>query len=669
MAPRSGMRYGSGVVPDQPPVVPASVSLPEITVRAFVLAILLAAVLAGANAYMGLFAGTTLSASIPAAVLSMGIMRLVRGANILENNIVQTAASAGEALAGGVIFTIPALVLLGAWEVFSYAETAAVAALGGTIGVLFTIPLRRALVVESTLRFPEGMATAEVLKAGDRGGIEVRWIAWAAAAGALFKLCEVGLRLWGSAVRVAGRAGDSVWYLGCNLSPALVAVGYILGLRVGVLVFAGGAISWLVVGPVVAAQAEWPVFGTNADGWEAFVVPAADPRLGTPVPATAWAFRIWEERTRYMGVGGMAVGGLWALVALRAPLVNGVRAGIAAYRERRTRGGDDRRARTERDVPMAWVAVALGVGTLAVLVLSWAVTGSFWVATVMAVLMMVAAFLFSAVAGYMAGLVGSANSPISGITIATVLTASFLLLLFLGSEQSAGPAAAIVIAAVVSCAAAIAGDTMQDLKAGRLVGATPYKQQLMQWLGVLAAALVLAPTLTLLRDAYGIGVPTAAHPQPLKAPQASLMAEVAKSVFVGGIPWHMVGVGVGLALALILLDLWLQRRGSSFRTPVLAVAVGLYLPFELSVPIVLGGVAGWAVERITRRRSEERQGLLLAAGLITGEAVVGILVAIPIVVAADPEVLALGLSPSPLLGLGLFLVVVAAFGTAVGRRR
>jgi len=655
-------------VAEQSPVVPAEIILPEITLRAFILAIFLAAVLAGANAYMGLFAGTTLSASIPAAVLSMGIMRLVRGANILENNIVQTAASAGEALAGGVIFTIPALVMLGAWEEFSYVETALVAALGGTIGVLFTIPLRRALVVDSPLKFPEGMATAEVLKVGDRGGIEVRYIAWAAVAGALFKLCEVGFRLWGSAVRVAGRAGDSVLYLGCNLSPALVAVGYILGLRVGVLVFAGGAISWLVVGPIVAAQVDWPTYQLVADGWDAFVVAVADPRLGQPVPAGEWAFRIWEERTRYMGVGGMAVGGLWALVALRGPLLAGVRAGITAYRERRARGADTR-IRTERDVPMGWVAGALAIGTIAVFILSWIVLGSLWVAAIMAVLMMGAAFLFSAVAGYMAGLVGSANSPISGITIATILTASFLLLLLLGADNAAGPAAAILIAAVVSCAAAIAGDTMQDLKAGRIVGATPWKQQLMQWLGVLAAALVLAPTLTLLRDAYGIGVPTAEHPHPLKAPQASLMAEVAKSVFHGGIPWHMVAAGVGLAVAVIALDLWLQHRKSTFRTPVLAVAVGLYLPFELSVPIALGGVVGWAVQRITRGRAEERQGLLVAAGLITGEAVVGILVAIPIVVASDPEVLALGVSPTPLLGLALFVAVIVGFGAAVSRRQ
>jgi putative OPT family oligopeptide transporter len=647
-------------VSDPDPVVPAEISLPEITPRAVVLATVLASVLAGANAYMGLFAGTTLSASVPAAVLSMGIMRLVRGANILENNLVQTSASAGEALAGGVIFTIPALVMLGAWQEFSYFETAAVAALGGTIGVLFTIPLRRALVVESALKFPEGVATAEVLKVGDRGGVEVHFIAWAAAVGSLYKLAEVALRLWGSAVRVAGRAGDGVLYFGCNLSPALVAVGYILGLRAGVLVFAGGFLSWLVVGPVIAAQTEWPTYVAAGEAWDAFVVATTDPRLGRPVPAPAWAFRIWEERTRYMGVGGMAVGGLWALVALRRTLVTSIRTGIAAYRERGVAGA---RRRTERDIPTVWVGWALTGATVAVCALAWVVTGSLWVATVMAALMMVAAFLFSAVAGYMAGLVGSANSPISGITIATILTASFLLLLLLGNGS--GPAAAILIGAVVSCAAAIAGDTMQDLKAGRIVGATPFKQQLMQWLGVIAAALVLAPTLTLLRDAYGIGVPTAEHPHPLKAPQASLMAEVAKSVFRGGIPWHMVGTGVALAVAVIALDLFLQRRGSSFRTPVLAVAVGLYLPFELSVPIALGGLVGWGVTRL--RPGNDRRGLLVAAGLITGEAVVGILVAIPIVAAGDPDVLALGLAPSPVLGVSLFAAVIAGFALVLSR--
>ncbi|MFC1610773.1 OPT family oligopeptide transporter [Myxococcota bacterium] len=643
--------------------MPAWQTLPEITPRAFVLSILLAALLAGANAYMGLFAGMTLSASIPAAVMSMGILRLVRGANILENNIVQTSASAGEALAAGVIFTIPALIMLGTWEDFSYWQTTLVAALGGTIGVLFTIPLRRALILESTLRFPEGIATAEVLKVGDRGGLEIKYILWAGAAGALFKLCEVGFRLWESAIRTAGRVHDSVAYVGCALSPALLAVGYILGLRVGVLVFAGGALNWLVVIPLLAAGTDWPVYGTEG------LWGAEDQLVGQPVDPAAWASHLWEAQTRFMGVGAMAVGGLWALVRMRHNLMAAVRTGLSAYQRA---GSQDARPRTERDIPMQWVGLALAVATVPVTVVFWLLTGQLWVAMVMAVVMMVAGFLFSAVGGYMAGLVGSANNPISGITVATILISSFLLLAMVGTGSVAGPAAAIMIGAVVSCAAAVASDNMQDLKAGRLVGATPYKQQIMQWLGVIAAALVIAPILSLLLDAYGIGIPTAAHPQPLKAPQATLMAEVARSVFHGGMPWHMVTLGVALAIGLIGLDLWLEYKQSTFRTPVLAVAVGLYLPFELSVPIVLGGVVGWVAQRMGRKGPADaiggRRGLLVAAGLITGEAVIGILLAIPIVVTGNPRVLAFSWGPSPYLGLVLFVGVAVCF-VALARRR
>jgi putative OPT family oligopeptide transporter len=596
----------------------------------------------------------------------MGILRLVRGANILENNIVQTSASAGEALAGGVIFTIPALVMLGVWQHFDYLQTSLVAALGGTIGVLFTIPLRRALVVESTLKFPEGIATAEVLKVGDRGGIEARYIAWAGVAGALFKMGEVGLRLWGSAVRVAGRVGQSVVYGGCNLSPALVAVGYILGLRVGVLVFAGGAINWLLVIPWLAATNDWPTYQLAGGDWRAFLTTDVS-LVGLPVEPLAWATRLWQAQTRYLGVGSMAVGGLWALVKMRHSLSRGVRAGLVAYSARHQLSASPR---TERDIPIHWVGLALLISAVPVVGLVYWATRSAWLALLLAVVIMVAGFLFSAVAGYMAGLVGSANNPISGITIATVLASSFLLLALMGPENSAGPATAILIGAVVSCTAAIASDNMQDLKAGRIVGATPYKQQVMQWLGVIVAAMVIAPTLSLLAHAYGIGVPSLEHPHPLKAPQASLMAEVAKSVFHGGMPWHMVVMGVALALALIGLDTFLEHRQSSFRTPVLAVAVGLYLPLELSVPILLGGVVGWAASRLTKTpEPAERRGLLVAAGLITGEAIVGILMAIPIVVSGDPRVMALAHQPSPHLGWIAFVLVLAGFLLALLRMK
>ncbi|HSL82451.1 MAG TPA: oligopeptide transporter, OPT family [Thermoanaerobaculia bacterium] len=639
------------------PYVPATRTLPEITIKAVLLGIVLSAVLAGANAYLGLFAGMTVSASIPAAVISMAVLRAFRESNILENNIVQTAASAGESLAAGVIFTIPALIILGTWQDFNYWEVTMIAGFGGLLGVLFTIPLRRALIVERPLRFPEGVATAEVLKVGEAGGAGVAYIAWAALIGGLFKLGSTGMRLWSETASAAGRVGGSITYVGTNLSPALVGVGYIVGLNIAVLIFIGGVLNWWVAIPILSALGAGPG-GAAEDA----------------------AFAIWSNQTRYLGVGAMAVGGLWALIQLRKSLASGVRSGLAAYRA--ARGADGEAVpRTERDTPMNWVLVALAVSVIPLFFIFRYFTGSTGVAAVMALAMLLAGFLFAAVAGYMAGLVGSSNNPISGVTIATVLVSSLLLLWLMGAESVAGPAAAIFVGAVVACAAAIAGDNMQDLKAGYILGATPFKQQVMQAVGVVSAAVVMAPVLSLILNAYGIGVPTEEHPNPLAAPQAGLMAAVARGVFGRDLPWLMVVLGALVAVAVILLDLYLERRGKAFRTPVLAVAVGIYLPLELEVPILLGGLLAWAAGRVyTRstlraghqdrapieeaRTTGERHGLLFAAGLITGEALLGILLAIPIVVWGTTE------NPNPLafwgdIGLawpGLALLALVMFG-------
>ncbi|MFP3942228.1 MAG: OPT family oligopeptide transporter [Thermoanaerobaculia bacterium] len=639
------------------PVVPASQSLPEITIKALVLGVLLSALLAAANAYLGLFAGMTVSASIPAAVMSMAILRMFRESNILENNIVQTAASAGESLAAGVIFTIPALIILGTWQDFDYLEVTLIAGFGGLLGVLFTIPLRRALIVERPLRFPEGVATAEVLKVGQGGGAGVTYIAWAALIGGLFKLGSTGLRLWSEVAGAAGRVGGSIAYVGTNLSPALVGVGYIVGLNIAVLIFLGGALNWWIAIPVLSA------LGAGAEG-----------------AAEEAAFGIWSSQTRYLGVGAMAVGGIWALIQLRKSLASGIRTGLAAYRSARE-GGEDTRERTDRDTPMNWALVAMAVAVVPLFLIFDYFTGSVGIGAVMAVAMLVAGFLFAAVAGYMAGLVGSSNNPISGVTIATVLVSSLLLLWLMGSGSAAGPAAAIFVGAVVACAAAIAGDNMQDLKAGYIVGATPYKQQIMQVVGVAASAVVMAPVLSLILNAYGIGVPTEEHPNPLAAPQAGLMAAVARGVFSQDLPWLMVGLGAAVAVAVILLDLYLEKRGTAFRTPVLAVAVGIYLPLELEVPILLGGLLAWAAGRVYTRSTQraghqdeapieeartvgERHGLLFAAGLITGEALLGILLAIPIVLWGTTE------NPNPLafwgtldtVWPGLALLALVMFG-------
>ena len=295
-------------------------------------------------------------------------------------------------------------------------------------------------------------------------------------------------------------------------------------------------------------------------------------------------------------------------------------------------------ARTERDIPMQWIGIALALSVIPLYFIFNHITREPVISAVMAVVMLVAGFLFSAVAAYMAGLVGSSNNPISGVTIATILSSALLLLVFLGGDSPIGPASAILIGSVVCCAAAMAGDNMQDLKAGYLVGATPYKQQIAQGVGVISAAVVIAPTLTLLLEAYGIGIPTEAHPEPLAAPQATLLASVAQGVFRGGLPVGIVVIGMVIAVAVIALDLYLERKQASFRTPVLALAVGIYLPLELSVPIVIGGLIAHRAGR-TRTGTEDR-GVLFAAGLITGEALIGIAMAIPIVIYGRADILA-----------------------------
>jgi putative OPT family oligopeptide transporter len=621
-------------------------SLAEITIKAVVLGVVLSVVLAAANAYLGLFAGMTVSASIPAAVVSMGVLRLFRRSNILENNIVQTAASAGESLAAGVIFTLPALVIMGTWDSFSFKWVAIIAGFGGVLGVLFTIPLRRSLIVEDKLKFPEGIATAEVLETGQEGGKGVLCIAKAAIASGLFKVGAGALGLWPEAVEGAKAIGGSIAYFGSNLSPALLSVGYIVGLNIAVLIFIGGFCNWLIAIPICAALQGRPA--------EAETV-------------VEWAHQIWSSQTRYIGVGGMLVGGLWTIFHMRTSLLSGITSGLKAYRD--MTGGQTDIARTEKDMPMKWILILI-IGSVVPLYLLYQVfVQQVHVSLTMAAIMLVTGFVFSAVAGYMAGLVGSSNNPISGVTIATVLVSSLLLVVLMGSGARNGPAAAIIIGSVVCCAAAIAGDNMQDLKAGYIVKATPWKQQVMQLVGTVSAALVLAPVMMLLQEAYGFAGQADAGPKALPAPQANLMASVAKGVFEGGLPWNYVYMGMVVAAGVIALDLYLQKKGSSFRTPVLAVAIGFYLPFELSVPIFAGGLIHQVLRSYNKKRNRHteevegssRSGLLFASGLITGEALMGILMAIPIVILAKKDI-SLPLWEMPMGSLvGIVLLVGVAY--------
>jgi len=602
------------------PYIPADKILPETTVKAFILGALLSVILAAANAYLGLFAGMTVSACIPAAVISMVVLKLLKNNNILENNIVQTAASAGEALAAGAIFTFPALIIMGHWQQFNYLEMMLIALCGGILGVLFTIPLRNALIVQQQLKFPEGIATAEVLKSGEEAGKSIKYLVTGAVLGAVLKFTEGGLQLWGAIAETAGKLGNKLYgYVGVNLSPALMGVGYIVGPWISFLVFLGGIISWWVAIPIYLAINGIPTEGNIVE-------------VGSAV---------WSAQIRYLGVGAMVVGGLWALVSLAKPITTAIKKGFEALRHT---GENVKPIRTERDMPMGQVIIAIGAMIVPIFIIYLREIHNVPITLFMSVLMILAGFLFSAVAGYMAGLVGSSNNPISGVTIATILTSSLILLALMGKESSNGPVAAIMIGAVVCCAAAIAGDNLQDLKTGYIVGATPRSQQIMLMVGVVAAAIALPAILNLLNTAYGIG-PESGREHPLQAPQANLMAAVARGVFQGGLPWKMVYIGMGIGTAIIILDKIQEARKSELRFPVLAVAVGIYLPFDLDSAVMVGGLvalfATWYVKRNQAKAKpdhaaalgrSERAGLLFASGLITGEALVGILLALPIVI-------------------------------------
>jgi len=621
----------------------------QLTVRAIILSLVLTVLLAAANAYLGLFAGLTVATAIPAAVVSMGVLRLLGRSSILENNIVATGASAGSSIAAGTIFTIPALVIMGHWQTFDYWWVLAIAGLGGLLGVLFSVPLRRTLILDQKLQFPEGVATAEVLKVGQDPGRGLKALSLAAATGALFKLALSGLKLSPESFVVARYFGErTIGFFGINLSPALLGVGFIVGFNIGALMLSGGALSWWVFIPFYNTflQDHDPVLTAELVGLE----------------ADAAANLIWSRQIRYIGVGAMLVGGLWSLWSLRKSLLSGVKTGLA-LRGASMSGVPD----TERDLPMTMIMSGIVLFVLPLFALYYVVVDSLGIAFTMAVIMVVAGFVFSSVSGYMAGLVGSSNNPVSGITISTILFASLILLAIMGAGSTVGPVAAIMIGAVICNSAAVAGDNLQDLKAGQLVGATPWRQQVMLGIGALASAAVMAPVLNLLLEAYGIGTPARVGVNALAAPQATLMASVASGIFGGGLPWNMVATGAVVGAIVITLDEWLKRTGKSWRAPVLAVAVGIYLPLELSTPIFAGGLIAELATRWHRRRNPagdpeklKQMGLLFSAGLIAGEAIVGVLMAIPIVITKDANVLAVAESLQP--GQWAGILALAAVG-------
>lgn len=692
MAPPSGEPAPPRGEEEFRPYVSPHVVLPELTIKVFVVGILLSWIMASANAYLGLFASLTVSAAIPASVVSMAVLklltriRLAKQHNILENNLVQTTASAGESVTAGIIFTLPALLIMGYWREVGVVETILITALGGSLGVLFTIPLRRAFIVDAKLQYPEGVATVQVLKSGERGGAGIGYIVLAALLGALYKLMEAGLGLWSETAEWARRIGSTGVLVGTRLSPALVAVGFIIGLPIASLIFIGGVLGYVIATPLWLALNPWPV----------------DP-LGTELPALDAFGYVRSAYVRYIGVGGMAAGGVYTLFKLRHAIVKGFRSGLDAYNA--LKGGADTRLRTERDMNMRSVLITMALFVIPLtLLFTYFVTDEFrdpqriWVGIVLGVVMVFAAFLFSAVAGYMAGVVGSSNNPISGTAIGTILLTAGLLVLF-SVPAEIGAAATILIGATIAAAAAIAGDNMQDLKAGHLLGGTPKNLQIMQMVGAVAAALVIPFVLMLLHQAYGIGVfpphCTAGDPaytgvdcpeKPLDAAQANLMYSIASGIFGEGIPWEYFWMGVALAAVIIGFDKYLESRKSSFRMPVLAVAIGIYLPFDLATPIFLGGlVAHWAGRRVLRkldlvepgadaaRRLEFKErrlsrGVLFASGLIAGESLIGILFA-GIVVMAGRDALLLVQWRHYWPGLVVLLYIAFLLGYSVLRGR
>lgn len=582
----------------------------EITVPAVLLGVTLSVVMGAANVYLGLRAGMTVSASIPAAVISIGILRgALRRTSILESNLVQTAASAGESLAAGIIFTMPALLLSHVWSDFDFWTTTLVALSGGLLGVLMMIPMRKVFVVDNDdLKFPEGVACAEVLRAGsDReeesgdGHSGLRLILGGIAIGGVFKVLQSYVGLFRSSAEAALAAGGRVFYFGADVSPALFSVGYIVTLPIALQIFAGGFLGWLVAIPLLGSEG----------------VTATEP--------IDIAFELWSTKVRYVGVGAMIIGGVASIWKVRSGLKAAGRHIWAIARHRSTEDAVDI---TERNLD-GRIVLALAIGCVLL------VAGIYYsllqqlvsLTALTTILMVVMSFFFAAVASYIVGLVGNSNSPVSGMTITAVLGSGLLIMLF-GFGGTNGIIATLGVAGVVCCVACTSGDVCNDLKTGHLVGASPRNQQIMQLLGVIPAAFVMAPVMSILHKGSinagtgGIGG------EELPAPQAGLFAALANGFFAGGeLPQDMVLWGMVIGVVLLILDYFLERGDAKVRLHVMPVAVGIYLPVGLSVPILLGGIVRYFVERRDAPGTDAKahRGVLLASGLIAGESLAGVL--------------------------------------------
>lgn len=574
------------------PFVPVDSTLPEMTVTSIILGVVLAVLFGGANAYLGLRVGMTVSASIPAAVISMGIIRkILRKDSILENNMVQTIGSAGESVAAGAIFTLPALFLWageGSIETPSLVLIALIALFGGLLGVMFMIPLRGALIVQEhgKLPYPEGKACAEVLEAGESGGAKAATVFSGLGIAALYKLIADGLRVFPSEVHYEIGAYKGSGF-GADVLPALLGVGYICGPKVSSYLLAGGTVGWFVLMPLIA------MFGGDQ-----VIYPGSAPisEMGS--------FSIWSSYIKYIGAGAVAAGGIMSLVK-SLPLI--IRTFRDAVKGIGVQVGEQNRQ--NKDLPMQLTVLIVGIIGIAMWLIP-AIPVNF----IGAILIIVFGFFFATVSSRMVGIIGSSNNPVSGMTIATLLVTTAVLKAS-GNIGMPGMIAAITIGSVICVAAAIAGDTSQDLKTGYLVGASPYRQQIGEIIGVIASALAVGGVLYLLNAAWGYGT------DQLPAPQATLMKLVVEGVMNGNLPWSLVFAGVFTAIVVEILGI-----------PVLPFAVGLYLPIHLSIPMMVGGMVRlyFDMQKMDEKEKKDKveNGVLYSSGLIAGEGLVGILLAV-----------------------------------------
>ena len=607
------------------PYIPADKIVPEFTVTSVLIGCILAIVFGAANAYLGLLVGMTVSASIPAAVLSMGIIRIIlRRDSILENNMVQTIGSAGESLAAGAIFTLPALFLWaeeGRIEFPSILTIFLIALFGGILGVCFMVPLRQALIVEEhgTLPFPEGTACAEVLLAGEEGGSKAGSVFKGLGIAAVYKLIADGFNVFPSEIGYAfkGFAGSQT---GIQVLPSLAGVGFICGPKISSYMLAGGTLSWFVLMPAIA------LFGGDA-----VIFPGTDP-ISSMAPSDLWGSYI-----KYIGAGAVAAGGVISLIKT-FPLI--IRTFKQAMKSMSKKHANTNVLRTQQDLPMPLLLVMM----LVIVVLIWLVP-TFPVNPIGALIIVVFGFFFASVSSRMVGLIGSSNNPVSGMAIATLIIAT-LLLKVTGADGTTGMVGAIAIGGIICIVAAIAGDTSQDLKTGFIVGATPKKQQIGEMLGVVVSAAAIGFVLYLLNEAWGYGT------DKIPAAQATMMKLLVEGIMDANLPWALILIGVFVAVVAEIL-----------KVPVMPFAVGMYLPFSLSAGIMAGGAVRFIVEKIKGSDAEKKargdRGVLFTSGLIAGEGIMGIILAVLAVVGAADRIKLLEVPLPQFVSLIIFILLLA----------